>query len=335
MTDVIQSPDPVQQPGGGERQLLLDQPEVTIIVPITDLQAEPRRVVEAYGGELERLGHSWECILVYDGVAGEPWQEGLRLQAETSDQVRTIALHRAFGESVCLASAFDHARGGLILTAPQYVQVDPHSLGALFERLDDGAEFVTSWRHPRVDAWLNRVQSGLFNAVMRRIIGTGFHDLNCALRLMRREVLEHLTIYGDMYRYLPAIAWRQGYRVDEVKVRHLKELGGALFGPAVYIRRAVDVVGVMFLTRFTHKPLRFFGALGALLMLIGGGITLGLFAAYLLDHVAGLYQRPLFHIGLLLFVLGVQVVGFGLVGEIVIFTQARNVREYRIERIYE
>ena len=94
---MIQSPDPVQQPGGGERQLLLDQPEVTIIVPITDLQAEPRRVVEAYGGELERLGHSWECILVYDGVAGEPWQEGLRLQAETSEKIREQEARRANG----------------------------------------------------------------------------------------------------------------------------------------------------------------------------------------------------------------------------------------------
>lgn len=310
-------------------------PDVTIVVPITFQDAHPTQVVRALGGELERLGRTWECILVYDGIGGAVWQEGLRLQAETTDQVRTIALHRAFGESVCLASAFAHARGELVLTSPQYVQVDPRGLEDLFARLEQGAEFVTTWRHPRIDPWLNRLQSAIFNRVMRRIVGTTFHDLNCSLRLIRREVLEHLTIYGDMYRYLPAIAWRQGYRVEEVQVRHVSERGGSIFGPAVYVRRAVDVVGVMFLTRFTHKPLRFFGALGALLMLLGGAILGGLFVGYLLDHVAGLYQRPLFLIGILIFVLGVQVVGFGLVGEIVIFTQARNVREYRIERIYE
>ena len=139
-----------------------------------------------------------------------------------------------------------------------------------------------------------------------------------------------------MYRYLPAIAFRQGFRVDEVKVRHLKELGGAgVYGPAVYARRILDIIGVMFLTKFTHKPLRFFGALGALLMAVGGFVAGGLFVIWLFDHSVGLYQRPLFFLGTLTFVLGVQVVGFGLVGEIIIFTQARNVREYRIERIYE
>ena len=307
------------------------QPEITIIVPITRQFARPREVVLALGAELDRLGRSWECILVYDGVGGEVWQQGLALQESTADQVRTIALHRSFGESVCLSSAFEHARGSLILTSPQYVQVDPHALAALLERIDAGAEFATSWRDPRVDSWPNRVLSRAFNALMRRIVGTGFHDLNCTLRVIRRELLEHLTIYGDMYRYLPAIAWRQGFRVEEVRVRHLQEQGGTVFGPGVYARRALDVLGVTFLTRFTHKPLRFFGALGGLLMALGGLISGGLFVLYLFDQIAGLYQRPLFLIGVILFVLGVQVVGFGLVGEIIIFTQARNVREYRLD----
>ena len=197
-----------------------------------------------------------------------------------------------------------------------------------------GADLVTSWRSPRVDAWLNRIQSKLFNLVMRRIVGTQFHDLNCPFRAIRREVLEHLSIYGDMYRYLPAIAYKQGFRVDEVKVRHLKELGGAgIYGIGVYARRLLDILGVMFLTKFTHKPLRFFGALGAMLMAIGGVIAGGLFVQWLIDHETGLYQRPLFLVGVMLFVLGVQVIGFGLVGEIIIFTQARNLREYRIERL--
>lgn len=308
-------------------------PEITIIIPITRKTAKPREVVEALGGELDRLGRSWECILVYDGIGGALWNEGLAMQEQTHDQIRTIALHRSFGESVCLSSAFEHARGELILTTPQYVQIDPHALGDLLAVVDAGAEFATAWRNPRIDSLPNRVLSAAFNALMRRIVGTRFHDLNCSLRVIRRELLEHLTIYGDMYRYLPAIAWRQGYHVEEVPVRHIAEQGGSLFGPAVYARRALDVLGVTFLTRFTHKPLRFFGALGGLLMMLGALISGGLFLGYLFDRVAGLYQRPLFLIGVILFVLGVQVVGFGLVGEIVIFTQARNVREYRVERI--
>jgi hypothetical protein len=216
--------------------------------------------------------------------------------------------------------------------------VDPSSLAALFERADEGADFVTSWRSPRVDAWLNRLQSSVFNAFLRRLVGTRFHDVNCTLRLMRREVLEQMTIYGTMYRYLPAIAHHRGFRVDEVRVRHVAEVAGGSgwHGPGVYMRRALDILGVVFLTKFTHKPLRFFGALGGLSML-GGGIMaiVQVVLWFTLDDMQGLYQRPLFLLGVLAFVLGVQIVGFGLVGEIVIFTQARNVREYRIEQIDE
>jgi len=313
-----------------------ETPDVTVIVPISHVKAEVREVVEALGQELDQLGKRWDCILVFDGVRGKAWETGLALQAATQNQVKTIALHKAFGESVCLSSAFEHARGQVILTSPQYVQVDPIEVRALIAAIDDGADFVTPWRHPRVDPWLNRVQSTLFNWLMRRIVGTNFHDLNCTLRAIRREVLEHLSVYGDMYRYLPTIAFRQGFRVDEVKVRHLKEWGHAgVFGPGVYLRRFLDIIGVMFLTKFTHKPLRFFGAFGGLLVALGSLISIWMTVTWALDTDSGLIARPMFLVGVLFFVLGVQVIGFGLVGEIIIFTQAKNVREYRIQETSE
>jgi len=312
------------------------RPEFTIVVPITEPDAEVAEVVGALGGQLDRLGRSWECILVYDGVTGEVWERGLELQASSRDQVRTIALNKPFGETVCLSSAFDHACGGVILTSPQYVQTDPADLTPIIEAFDEGADLVASWRRSRVDPWLNRVQSDAFNWVMRRLVGADFHDLNSTLRVFRREVLEDLTIYGDMYRYLPVIAYRQGFRVVEIPVRHLKERGQAgLFGPGVYLRRMLDILGVMFLTKFTHKPLRFFGMLGGALLLSGAALAGWMTMEWLVDENMGLYQRPLFMVGMILGVLGLQVIGFGLVGEIVIFTQARNVREYRVERVYE
>ena len=130
----------------------------------------------------------------------------------------------------------------------------------------------------------------------------GAGDLNCTLRLIRRDVLEQLTIYGNMYRYLPAIAHNQGFRVEEQPVRHLSEEGGTgLFGPGVYVRRCLDLLALMFLTRFTHKPLRFFGALGGAGMFVGGTIALWEVASRLLGAgQTGLYQRPLFLLGVLL-----------------------------------
>ena len=312
-------------------------PDITIVFPVQTHKTEIEAVISALGGSLEALGFTWECILVFDGIKGDLWRLATELQAKSHEQVRTIALHKQFGETVCLSSAFEHARGSLIMTTPPYVQIDPQELSKLFAAIDDGADFVATWRVPRIDSKLNQFQSWAFNWVVRKVVDATFHDLNSTLRVMRREVLEQVTIYGNMYRYLPAVAYRQGFRVDEVKVRHLAEWGSVgVFGPGLYLRRALDVLGLMFLARFTHKPLRFFGTLGGIflavgMLLAGSQLALWLFA----EGNYGLFRSPFFLVGVLFSVLGAQIIGFGLVGEIIVFTQAKNVREYRIERIYE
>lgn len=317
--------------------------DVTVIVPVHSPEAEVRDVVRSLSAELEGLHKSHEFVLVFDGVRGQAWNQAAELVSAAGSKVRTIALQQPFGDSVCLSAGFEAARGRVILTSPQYVQIDPHEVGAMLRALEQGADFVTPWRHPRIDPFLNRVQSSLFNWLMRRVVNMRFHDLNCTFRALRREVLEELVLYGDMYRFLPVIAFRQGFRVVEVQVRHLQEWGGAgFFGAAVYARRLLDILGMVFLSKFTLRPLRFFGALGAMLI-VPGALVAGVIAAQWLGvklglwslQDAGLWNRPLFQIAFMAIVLGVQIVGFGLVGEIIIFTQARNLREYRIERIYE
>jgi hypothetical protein len=316
----------VQAPGG---------PEVTLVVPIQAPDAEVRDVVAALGGELDRLGRSWECLLVFDGVRGRAWDEAQALDAERGQQVRAIGFQQAFGESVCLTAGVESAQGQIIVTSPQYVQVDPAGLGDMLAALDAGADVVCPIRRQRVDPLLNRAQSALFNWLIRLIIRGGFHDLNCYLRAFRRDVLTDVSVYGDLYRFLPVIAHRQGYRVTEVPVRHLKEWGRAgFFGVGVYVRRLLDLLGVVFLTRFTLKPLRFFGSVG-ILTAAAGGLILAILAWQKFFLGAGLYNRPAFLLGLMLVMLGVQIFGFGLVGEIIIYTQARNLRGYRIEREWD
>lgn len=309
--------------------------DVTVVVPVQSGDAEVRQVLQALGEELDRHGRSWEMIFVFDGVQGEAWTKVEALREEFGRRVRTIVFKNAFGESVCLSAAVEKSLARIIVTSPQYVQIDPIELGDMLDEIDRGADFVAPWRHPRVDPLLNRMQSVLFNMVIRLIIGMRFHDLNCYFRVIRREVLEDVVIYGDMYRFLPVIAFRRGYRVVEVKVRHLQEWGHAgFFGFGVYVRRLLDILAVMFLTKFTLKPLRFFGTLGGVITL--SGVLLGIYLAIgkLLNH-EGIAGSPLLLIAVLLIVLGVQIIGFGLVGEIIIFSQARNLKEYRIERIWE
>ncbi|MEW6074550.1 MAG: glycosyltransferase [Planctomycetota bacterium] len=313
----------------------VEELDVTIVVPVLAEDAEVAQVVEALGSELDHEGRTWECIFVFDGVAGESFERVRAMRGQYGGRVRSISFKNPFGESVCLSAAVEQARGRYLITSPQYVQIDPVELRPMLAALDGGADFVTPWRHPRVDPWLARLQSAAFNFVIRQIIRMNFHDLNCYFRAIRREVLEDVAVYGDMYRFLPVIAFRQGYRVVEVKVRHLKEWGtGGFFGLGIYARRFLDVLAVMFLTKFTLKPLRFFGMIGGAFSLIGAGICTWL-AIKKLFFAVGLSGSPLMLLGVLLIVLGVQILGFGLVGEIIIFSQARNLKEYRIERIYD
>jgi len=311
-------------------------PEVTVIVPITTGDGSVRDVVTALSAELERLGRSFEFVLVFDGVRGHAWIEAEELARERPGVVHAIALQQSFGEALCLSAGFQRARGRIIVTSPQYVQVDPYELANLLAALDAGADLVAPWRHPRIDPVLNRIQSAAFNRVMRWILHAQFHDLNCTFRAMRREVLTDVPIHGDMYRFLPAIASRQGFKVVEVRVRHLKEWGGkGFFGPGVYLRRALDVLGVVFVSKFTLKPLRFFGAVGGLFLLLGGLLCTTIVVRDLVMGDGLNLSKPLFLMGLLIAVLGVQVIGFGLVGEIIIFTRAKNVRKYRVEKVWE
>jgi glycosyltransferase involved in cell wall biosynthesis len=310
--------------------------DITLIVPVETADAPIEDVVIALGSEFDRLGRSWECLAIFDGSRGPAWDDAARLAKERPGQFLVIAFQQHFGESACLATGLEQARGKVIVTSPQYVQVDPREIESLLAELDQGADFAVPWRTSRVDPLLNRLQSAAFNLLIRRIIKVPFHDLNCYLRAIKRDVLSEMAIYGDMYRFLPVIALRRGFRVEEVKVRHLQEWGGSgFFGFGVYVRRFLDVLGVVFLTRFTLKPLRFFGTLGALFATIGVFLSTAVFFQWALLENVPLYSRPLFLVGVLLFVLGVQVIGFGLVGEIIIYTQAKNLKEYRIERVYE
>jgi len=310
--------------------------DVSVVVPVVRADSRLREVVEGLGEQLEQRGCSYEFILVFDGVSGKASTDAEQLVVEHPGSIRCIRFQQPFGESACLAKALEFTRGKVLVTSPAYLQIEAGDIGLLLDEMEGGCDLVAPVRHPRVDAFLNKVQSWAFNLLMRKVLRAPMHDLNCCFRAMRREVLDDVTLYGDVYRFLPAIAHRTGFLVKEVHVRHRAEFGGeGLFGVGVYVRRFIDLIGVAFLSRYTLRPLRFFGAVGGALALIGGVITAGLIVQRLIIQDTALYQRPLFLLGLLLFVLGVQVIGFGLVGEIIIYTQAKNLREYRIEKIYE
>ncbi len=307
---------------------------VSVVIPLTSSEVDVRGLIEGYSEPLRSGGYEYELIFVLDGVRGGITND---LEAAAGDHpIKIVRLQgEGLGEAIALSAGVARARGKLIVNAPQYLQSDPADLLKVVQAMETGADFVATWRHPRVDPWLNRLQSRIFNWMLRVIMGIRFHDLNSSLRGMRRQVLEEVNVYGEMYRFLPVLAQRQGFRVVEVKVRHREEKGRrGFYGVGVYVRRVLDILAITFLTRFTQRPLRFFGMLGFLTMTVGVAFA-GPPLYWKLIGEDGLSNHPIFVLGMILVAFGFQLIGFGLVGEIIIFTQSSSFRDYKIDEILE
>lgn len=308
--------------------------DVSVIVPISSEKDEYESIYREYSAELERLGKRYEFLFILDGLDREASDEIAKLR-ERGGPIRIISLSRPFGEGVALSAGFQRARGEVLLTLPPYLQTDSRDVEKMLREVENGCDIVAARRYPRVDPKVGVLQSTIFNWVTRKLTSAPLHDLNCGLRALRRRVCENIPIYGDFHRFLPILAMVQGYRVTEVKVRHLKEKGRAgFYGVGMYWRRFLDILTLFFLTRFSKKPLRFFGPLGAGMLGTGFIVTLYL-GIYRLMGAGSIRERPLLLLGVLLLVLGIQTFSLGLIGEIIIFVHARDQREYHIEEILE
>lgn len=309
------------------------EPDISLVAVIGP-DAEVESLIDAYTIQFKKTGRGFEFVFVLDGPNPRAIAILDKARAE-GVPIRWLSLRQPFGETLAITAGVEQARGKIIITSPQYLQIDPYEVHSLLDEIASGADLVCSYRYPRKDPFVNRFQSSFFNILLRWIVKMPFHDLNCNFRAIRREVMREIPIYGDQFRFLPLMALRQGYHVAERRVRHLKEHGRrGFFGFGVYLRRILDILAVLFLTKFALKPLRFFGLIGSVFSIFGVGIL----TYYTVEKIINkelIGDKPGFILGVVLLVLGAQVIGFGLVGEIIIFTQARNIREYRIERIDE
>jgi glycosyltransferase involved in cell wall biosynthesis len=308
-------------------------PSVSVVIPVVERHDDLGRLFDAYADALRSLGKTFEFIFVVDGGEYDVLPELRRLR-ERRDDVKILVLGKNFGESAALTVGLNAASADVIVTAASYFQVDPSRIGAAFRPLEAGeADLVIGRRDPRVDSRFNRLQSSVFHWMVRRMTGTAFHDISCGFRVMKRAVAAELSVYGDLHRFIPILALSRGFRVVEVGLPQREEdLATRYHGAGVYLRRVLDVLTVFFLVKFTRKPLRFFGLIGTGLFGIGVLLAAYLTADKLLfDHAIA--NRPLLLLAVLLMVLGVQSVSIGLLGEIIIFTHARQIKEYQIAEI--
>jgi hypothetical protein len=306
--------------------------DVSVLVAVADRCGDLAEVYRAHAAVLERLGRSFEFIFVLE-PGFEREGEALSQLASEGAPLRVIRMPRHFGESTALVVGFEAARGDVILTLPPWLQTEPDAAAAVLARLDAGGDLVVGRRWPRTDSWVNRVQNRIFHAITRRTSGVDLHDLSCGVRAMRKAVTREVRPYGDLHRFLPLLAAQRGFEVAEVDVtQHPSDRRARIRRPGVYLRRLLDIVTLAFLLKFIRKPLRFFGLVGA--GLFGAGLLVCL-ALALEKLVAGapLADRPMLILGVLLMVLGVQVGSIGLLGEIIIFTHSRRMRDFTIREV--
>lgn len=307
--------------------------EMTVIIPVGRRHADPAALMNDYRPGLDATGRSYEFVFVLDGPQSD-FAAGLRELIQDGQRITVIGLTREFGEATALMAGFEHASGEIILTLPAYHQINGADIGNLVLALDD-CDFVTSRRWPRAGSIFERIRRRAFHGLLAWVTGLQFHDLGCGARAFYRRVLEEIHLYGDQHRFLPVLADRQGFKVRELEVRQspMDRFEG-VYEPRAYARGFLDIFTVFFLVRFTKKPLRFFGMIGVSTFLLGAVLMAWIVFQRLFFEV-GLTERPALLLSALLVVLGLQLFALGLLGELIIFTHARTIKDYQIERIIQ
>jgi glycosyltransferase involved in cell wall biosynthesis len=306
------------------------EPELSVVIPIRN---EAASLVELHRELTETLvawGRPYEVLVVDDGSTDESFSILARLQAG-DPRWRVIRFRRNFGQTAAFAAGFDRARGRYIVTSDGDLQNDPRDIPAMVAELETGYDIVCGWRKVRKDAWLSRrLPSTIANRLISIATGVRLHDYGCSLKVFRAEVVKSLKLYGEMHRFLPAIASEQGVSIAETVVNHRERLHGrSKYGIGRTVRVVLDLLTVKFLLSYSTRPVQIFGLIG-LAMGFPGAAILAWLAFVRLTGQASIGDRPLLLFGILLVFTGVQLVTLGLLAEM----QARTYHESQNKPIY-
>lgn len=302
---------------------------ISAVVPFLDERLSLGELIERLTAVLERLaGDRYEAIFVDDGSHDDSF-EIVRQAHASNPRIRGIRFRRNYGKSAALAVGFAQAHYAIVVTLDADLQDDPDEIPALLAKLDEGYDLVSGWKHVRHDPLEKTLPSKLFNAVTSIVSGIRLHDFNCGLKAYRAEVIKTLTLYGEMHRYIPALAHWEGFRVTEIPVRHHpRKYGRSKFGASRYLKGFLDLLTVVLTTRYLKRPLHLFGSIGTLLMAIGFIIAAALTIEWALGGTY-LTNRPLLLMAVAFMIVGMQLISIGLIGELVV-RSSQSITEYHI-----
>lgn len=292
--------------------------DLSVVVPVLN-EAESLLELERQIREsCVRLGRTYEIIFIDDGSTDKTFEvlKGLRA---ANPLIRVVRFRKNFGQTAALAAGFDRARGGIILTLDADLQNDPADFPALLAKLDEGYDIVSGWRRKRKDRFVTRrLPSILANWLISRITGVKLHDYGCTLKAFRRDVIKTIKLYGELHRFIPALASKMGVAVAEVKVNHRpRRHGKSKYTISRTVRVVLDLLTVKFLLSYSTRPLQIFGIFGLVSLLAGSVISVWLAYERLIRRIA-IGGRPLLLLAILLIMIGIQFITLGLLAEIMV-----------------
>lgn len=299
------------------------KPKLSIVIPLFNEHESIFELYHCIVREIRAIGCGYEIIFIDDGSTDASFDLIRELQ-KNDECVKGIRLRRNFGKSLALNEGFRRASGDILITMDADLQDDPEEIPRLIDKLNEGYDLVSGWKKIRKDSIISKnIPSKLFNMMVRWGSGLKLHDFNCGFKAYRRVVAEKLHLYGEMHRFVPALVHAQGYRVTEISVKHHpRKFGVSKFGLTRFTHGFFDFMTVVFLMKFLKRPMHFFGGLGSLVSALG--IVICTYLTYLWFAGEMIGHRPLLILGVLLIIVGMQMVTTGLVAEMLNYNNRKH-----------
>ena len=299
--------------------------DISIVIPLYNEEESLPELVEWIERVMQENDFSFEIILVDDGSSDNSWNVIEKL-AEDKKFIRGISFRRNYGKSAALYCGFQATKGEVVITMDADLQDSPDEIPELYKMIKtDGYDLVSGWKRKRYDSKISKnIPSKFFNGITRLISGIKLHDFNCGLKAYKSKVIKSIEVYGEMHRYIPVLAKQAGFKkIGEKIVQHqARKYGVTKFGMSRFINGFLDLMSIVFITKFGKKPMHFFGIIGTLMFLFGGGVAIWLIAQKLYYIANGIEFRditsqPLFYIALVTIIIGVQLFLAGFLGELI------------------
>ncbi len=305
-----------RNPSTSDKNGLIKYPfqKVSMLIPLYNEEESLAKLVKQISDVFEKISSDYEIFFIDDG-SDDNSLKVIKNLARTNNKIRYISFRKNYGKSAALNVGFKNVSGDVVITMDADLQDDPSEIPSLLQELQKGFDLVSGWKKKRHDPLIKKFSSRFFNYVTKIMSGIKIHDFNCGLKAYRKAVVKNISVQGELHRYIPVLADWKGFNISEVVVKHHpRRYGKTKFGISRFFKGFIDLITVIFTTRYIKRPLHFFGVLGVATFLIGFIIDAYLSILWLLDKIH-LSNRPLLFLGTVLIIVGVQFFSLGLIGE--------------------